>query len=406
MTSAINYNNIDGTYPVAGQDNSSQGFRDNFTNIKNNFQSAYDEITDLQNKVILKSPLSNGTFDNDMQGNVITNPTFQGARDLLYPLGTVGGIVTLDFNTGSYQTLTLASSVTLSLANFAQTDGAAAKLKLEVTVPNLAYTLTFPASVSVGTNVVAGMVGQTITFSQTGTYLFELNTTDGGTTFIMQDLMRAKSIVQGGSLNIVTGINGNTATGISFTVSNVGGVAVGNITATNIFGNIISTGGNSAVYSGNVSADYLIANTGIVGTLTTASQPNITLVGTLSGLSISANANIGNLTVNGITDMCAGTQYGVQYVALGNAGSQQLFSNVSVGIVEFTSNVSSATITMPATPVNGQSISIGFGNNTCATLSQGVTGGQTILGAATAGNAVAGGTWVYYSATATWYKVG
>jgi hypothetical protein len=38
MASQINFNIIDGTYPVAGQDNSSQGFRDNFTNIKNNFE--------------------------------------------------------------------------------------------------------------------------------------------------------------------------------------------------------------------------------------------------------------------------------------------------------------------------------------------------------------------------------
>ena len=38
MTSAINPNNIDSAYPVAGQDNDSQGFRDNFTNIKTNFE--------------------------------------------------------------------------------------------------------------------------------------------------------------------------------------------------------------------------------------------------------------------------------------------------------------------------------------------------------------------------------
>jgi hypothetical protein len=35
--SNINPNNINGSYPIAGQDNDSQGFRDNFTNILNNF---------------------------------------------------------------------------------------------------------------------------------------------------------------------------------------------------------------------------------------------------------------------------------------------------------------------------------------------------------------------------------
>ena len=64
--SSINPNNIDGTYPIAGQDNDSQGFRDNFTNIKNNFTFAYDELTDLQSKAVLKSALNGSTLDNTL----------------------------------------------------------------------------------------------------------------------------------------------------------------------------------------------------------------------------------------------------------------------------------------------------------------------------------------------------
>ena len=71
MTSAINPNNIDGNYPVAGQDNSSQGMRDNFTNIKVNFQSAAAEITDIQNKGIFKSALTGSTLDNNMADAVL-----------------------------------------------------------------------------------------------------------------------------------------------------------------------------------------------------------------------------------------------------------------------------------------------------------------------------------------------
>ena len=40
MASNIVPGNIDGSFPIAGQDNSSQGFRDNFTAIKNNFEDA------------------------------------------------------------------------------------------------------------------------------------------------------------------------------------------------------------------------------------------------------------------------------------------------------------------------------------------------------------------------------
>ena len=46
--STINTNGINGNYPTPGQNNSSQGFRDNFNSIKNNFQYAKDEIETMQ----------------------------------------------------------------------------------------------------------------------------------------------------------------------------------------------------------------------------------------------------------------------------------------------------------------------------------------------------------------------
>jgi hypothetical protein len=48
MASLINPSNIDVTYPIAGQDNDTQGFRDNFNNIKNNLTTAKNEISDIQ----------------------------------------------------------------------------------------------------------------------------------------------------------------------------------------------------------------------------------------------------------------------------------------------------------------------------------------------------------------------
>jgi hypothetical protein len=51
MASNINITNIDTTYPIAGQDNDTQGFRTNFTNIKNNFVTAAGEITQLQSDI-------------------------------------------------------------------------------------------------------------------------------------------------------------------------------------------------------------------------------------------------------------------------------------------------------------------------------------------------------------------
>ena len=64
MASNINPYNIDGNFPLAGQDNPSQGFRDNFTNTKNNFLYAQSEITDLQEKAILIQPLNGQSLNN------------------------------------------------------------------------------------------------------------------------------------------------------------------------------------------------------------------------------------------------------------------------------------------------------------------------------------------------------
>jgi hypothetical protein len=66
--SNINYDSIDAAYPIAGQDNSSQGFRDNFAAIKTGLQVAADEISDLQNTVIRSTD-----EEISINGNVIYN---------------------------------------------------------------------------------------------------------------------------------------------------------------------------------------------------------------------------------------------------------------------------------------------------------------------------------------------
>ena len=88
MTSQVNPNNIDGTYPVAGQDNDSQGFRDNFTNIKTNFTFAQSEISDLQAKAVLKSALNNTTLNNDMTGATLANVRLTAYSETVKDYGT------------------------------------------------------------------------------------------------------------------------------------------------------------------------------------------------------------------------------------------------------------------------------------------------------------------------------
>jgi hypothetical protein len=406
MTSQINYNNIDGTYPIAGQDNSSQGFRDNFTNIKDNLRVSYNEISDLQSKVLLKSPLNNGTFNNDMEGNVITNATTQGFRDLVYALGNVSGPVIIDFNVGSYQSLTLSGSTVLTFANFTGTTPNYARMKLQITATDPAYTLTLPTEVTINTGTIAGLDSGTnvLTFDGAGTYVFEFGTTNGGTSFNIIDLNRNSNTVYGGNLVIANTFDSNITTGITMTVSNIGGSLISNITATNFFGNIISTS-NSAAYSGNITANNFIANSGIVGTLKTALQPNITLLGTLSSLSVTGAGNIGTLTVNGEFDTCGKiTETGIQVVQATNGANVTVYGNVSTCIINpTTSTIASYTVYMPTGPVNGQKLALTFANTITALTMSG--NGLFLNGALTTGNANVGGQWIYYALTNTWFKI-
>lgn len=186
MTSQINPNNIDGAYPVAGQDNDSQGFRDNFTNTKTNFDYAAAEITDLQNKAVLKAALTGGTLSNDMNNSIISNVQFQQASAPKAALGLVTS-GTLNFAASPYYTLTTAGSVSVSFTNWPLA-GQVATLRLQITVTNTAYTLTLPSAVSVGTSNVQGFSSNTITFNKTGTYEYEFETSDGGTTISIFDL--------------------------------------------------------------------------------------------------------------------------------------------------------------------------------------------------------------------------
>jgi hypothetical protein len=181
MTSAINPNDIDGTYPVAGQDNNSQGFRDNFTNTKTNFQYAANEITDLQSKAVLKAALVGTVLDNDMAGSPLSNANISDFSAIVAQLGNQSGAVTIDYVDGHYQTVTTSGSISLTFANFPAA-GNFGIVRVEITVTNIGYTVTLPNTVSVGTSNLQGYNAGVITYNKTGTYTYDFTTSNGGAT--------------------------------------------------------------------------------------------------------------------------------------------------------------------------------------------------------------------------------
>ena len=199
MTSSINPNNIDGTYPVAGQDNNSQGFRDNFTNTKTNFQYAADEINDLQSKVILKAALTGTSLDNNMNGSLLSNAQIQDFSQTRVALGTLTGSVGVDYATGHYQTVTTGGSISLAFTNFPAA-GTLGFVIVRVTVTSVAHTLTLPAAVGTGSSAasvlgIEGIASNVITFAQAGTYEFQFHTDDGGSTVYLSELTRPRNNV-------------------------------------------------------------------------------------------------------------------------------------------------------------------------------------------------------------------
>jgi hypothetical protein len=182
MASNIVPGNIDGTYPQAGQDNSSQGFRDNFNATKNNFTEAKTEIEDLQtNKASLNA--SSNFADNE-----VTRAKFKDTSQTVYAHGTTGGAITLDHENGHYQTITTNASVTLSFTNMPAT-GSLGRIILDITCADVAHTLTIPSAVIVADNVSGGDgSSDTITFPDNKRFIYEFLTPDGGTTILMHQI--------------------------------------------------------------------------------------------------------------------------------------------------------------------------------------------------------------------------
>jgi len=236
MSSSINPSNIDGAFPVAGQDNSSQGFRDNFTNTKNNFTFAKSEIEALQ---LSKASL---TGTNDYSGNIIKNAEFQDNSKTVFAKGTTSGTITFDHTQGHIQTLTTSGNVTFSFTNFP------ANLKhgsilVVLTLSNVDHIVTLPGSVTLPSGFVTSVDG-------VGTYWYEFVSNDGGTTYTLFDRNRSYG-PNTGNLDISTNIISTTTTNTDIIISPNG---TGNIELqkdTNITGSLVA--------SGSITGDSLIA---------------------------------------------------------------------------------------------------------------------------------------------------
>ena len=150
--STINTNALDVNYPIPGVNNNSQGFRDNFASIKTNLNTAATEITDLQNKVVVKSALSGSSLNNDMANTIISNAATRSFRATTYNLGnSLSGTVLVDVSLGDVQYGTVAGNITFQFGNWAPT-GTQSNVQLQLAISNVNSFISFPSEMVINEN--------------------------------------------------------------------------------------------------------------------------------------------------------------------------------------------------------------------------------------------------------------
>ena len=125
--SNINYTAIVTTYPVAGQDNDSQGFRDNFTAIANGLQTAKTEITTLQTNSI---SVGAGVTNNLLQAT-LSNGLYNQLYGTYFDGGTIPSSANIDLTNGPTQKFTLSGTPTLTFINW-PTTGQSGYIKVHI----------------------------------------------------------------------------------------------------------------------------------------------------------------------------------------------------------------------------------------------------------------------------------
>jgi hypothetical protein len=161
--------------------------------------------------------------------------------------------------------------------------------------------MTLPAAVNLGKTGIQGLVGNVITFSAAGTYMYEFITDDQGSSIHIQDLTRSKNTITD------TTVSTSTTTG-SFTTAGGAGVAGNLYVGANLVvaGNVIVTGdfipkftwANVAPAGNTMSVtDTIVLSSSGTITAQTLYFPNSTTAKNGETVTVTSNVAITTLTI-------------------------------------------------------------------------------------------------------------
>ena len=176
MTSLINFAAINENFPVAGQDNDTQVFRDNFDTIKNNFSAAKTEIEDLQDNAARTDTTS------DFNYNIVTTVTLQDAVQIKrnYGAAIVAATQEVSFKQALYHIIRFGANCAIELIDFPVNEvdalgiGSCGKITLELYGDGTTRTLSFTPSGTTVFKKSSGFPGTLTVTSATNPVIIEV----------------------------------------------------------------------------------------------------------------------------------------------------------------------------------------------------------------------------------------
>jgi hypothetical protein len=318
--SQINTSGINVNYPIPGVNNNSQGFRDNFAAIRNNLNVSATEITDLQNKVLLKAALDNTVLDNNMANTLISNASTRGFRASTYNLGNaLSGTVLVNASLGDVQFGTISANTTFQFSGWAPT-GTQSNVQLQLSIGNADAVISFPEQVvfannNFGVTTIENYANiantPTITAPYDVTQLdYRFSTLDCGNTITIEPYNRPRQSTQIQTRTPAsTGSMGDTSGAICVDPS-VDQLIVSNTTITT---NLITITGSTSqlyldmpiVFTGNTFGNISAGTSYYVKTI--ASANTFTITTTPGGSNLALTTASGNMNANPVTYMYVST---------------------------------------------------------------------------------------------------
>lgn len=164
LSTASSYiSKVNENYPIAGQDNNTQGFRDNFKNLKISLNYLDEDLYEVKlNAVVASNPLTN------FSGNTLENIVLKNQRVEIFE--EQGTNYNINYQNGNFQKFSVSNSTHIFSISSAPNVGEISKVDVVITPSSGNANISF----SVSSGNIFNYSGLTFPLNLTSTRLFSL----------------------------------------------------------------------------------------------------------------------------------------------------------------------------------------------------------------------------------------